>query len=738
MPDFHIKQSRPYRTRIRFPFLKRRQDLCTAVQVRLLDLEQVGRVQARPASGSVILEHPDGPVDPAMVAALVYKTVEKTPLSPESTPSTGDRAASRCSVCHGGSISARKNHVSGPVLLLSGLYILFLFAGSLLTTSVVATTSASTILFTLPALVALALSLPIQRQALRNFKKTGKPDMGLISTGLLYLALFTGNVLAALVVFWLFNLSSWLEDRIKRHTRKAVRAMLKGRVTTAWLVLDDGTELEVNVDSLGPGDIIRLRSGSVIPVDGMVVDGQALVNESTLTGESLPVAKEEHSPVLAGTTIEEGDIQVRVEKAGEETRLAAIIRLIETAENDPGELQLTSQRFSQAVVPVSAGLAIGAFIITGNILQAMAVLIITCPCALRLSTSVAVSAAMSRAAGRGILIKGGRYVEIAGKVNILVLDKTGTLTDTVSEITRVRLIDKRFKEETLIRLAAGALQSWSHPLSRAATSLAEKNGMLPIPCSRADLVVGQGVRARTGKDNQEVLVGSRRFMENNNIISLKKQSGIDQENGKKAAGSRLYIAKNGQLVGLMETENRIFGNIGAPLNKLRAMGVEKIVLLTGDNEAGIVRLQQQYDFDKLYWEQSPEDKAHWIKQWKISHPEDVIAMVGDGINDTPAFAAADLSLAIGRSGADVTVEYADIVLQPGTLEQVAETLGLGRRTLQTIKECYTIAISLNGATLALTTLGIISPVAGALLHNMITVAAVTNAGKAYEGRCLVR
>lgn len=552
--------------------------------------------------------------------------------------------------------------------------------------------------------------------------------MGLISTGLLYIALFTGNVLAALVVFWLFNLSSRLEDRIRIRTRQAVREMLSGNVHTAWLVRDD-VEIEVEVDSLVPDDIISLRPGNTIPVDGTVIRGEALVNEATLTGEGMAVAKHTGDLVLAGTILEKGDILVRVDKAGDQTRLAAIIRLIENAETDPGDLQLTSQRFSQAMVPVSLILAASAFVFTGSLLQAMAVLIITCPCALRLSTSAAISSAMSRAAIDGILIKGGRYIEIAGKVNILALDKTGTLTETASEVETVTVLDKRFKPDTIIQLAASAQKTWPHPLSRAVTNRAKKMELPLLSCDNTNLVVGQGIRAEIKKSNNKkrILVGSSSFMEQNQI-SLPRQ--FTQGKEKELSGTgRLYVACNDRLIGLIETRSRVRGNVVQAVKQLRAMGVDRIILLTGDHKSGTNGLQERFGFDAVHWGQSPEDKASWIKNWKARHPEDIVAMVGDGINDTPAFATSDLSLAIGECGADVTVEYADIVLQRGGIDQVATTLALGGKTLATIKESYAIAISINAGTLIMTTLGIISPVSGALLHNMITVAAVTNAAK---------
>ena len=719
---YAVKHRRYYRTRINFPFLRRRAELCIAVEKKLTGISGVTMVKVRSNSGSVIIEHPDGMLPIATIHGNVSKTIAGFQPSPETPYIKPEKSIPCCSCNNKPEKKNRINHVSGPLLIFSGIYILYLLGKSLFTATSVTMTIAARV-FSLPAIVAFGLSLPIQHQALENLKKTGRPDMGLISTGLLYISILTGNVLASLTVFWLFNLSSWLEDRIKTNTRQAVREMLTGRQKKVWLLKED-LEIEVETKSLIPGDIISLGLGDTIPVDGTIIRGNALVNEATLTGESLPVTRTTEDEVLAGTTIESGEVRVRVDRAGEETRLAAIIRLIETAENDPGELQRTSQKFSQVMVPISLGLAGAAFLFTGNLLQAMAVLIITCPCALRLSTSVAVSSAMSRAAREGILIKGGRYVEIAGMVNVLVLDKTGTLTAASSEVMAISAMDKRYKTKTILQLAASVQKKWYHPLSRAVVRKAEEKNLLLLPCEQTELITGRGTRAII--KNREILVGSLKFMEErlvpcSSVKKQQKEKNLDMNTG------ILYVASAGHIIGRLEVKSKIQGDIFQALQKIRAMGIKHIVLLTGDNQAGTEQILKKFDFDEVSTGQSPEDKAAWINNWKKQHPEDVVAMVGDGINDTPAFAAADLSLAMGEGGADVTVEYADIVLQPGSINQVTATLALGRQTLRVIKESYTIAIGLNAATLTGTTLGIISPITGALVHNMITIAAVSNA-----------
>ncbi len=316
-------------------------------------------------------------------------------------------------------------------------------------------------------------------------------------------------------------------------------------------------------------------------------------------------------------------------------------------------------------------------------------------------------------------------MEIAGKVNVLVFDKTGTLSDDIPEVSRVALLDKRYHPDTILRLAAGCLRVWQHPMSRAVMEKAQAIGVTPIRCDENDLVIGQGVRARIGQN--EILVGSRRFM---------KKRGVGIVHQKQAAGQRalpgenlLFVARDKRIIGLIGVKSRLKEDVPRALSELRAMGVYHMVMLTGDGQSGAKTLAETLPFDEVHWNQSPEEKAAWIADWKKRHPDDVVAMVGDGINDTPAFALADLSLAIGEGVADVAVEYANIVLGRGDLMQVTETIALGQKTVSIIRQDYVTAISLNAIGLIMTATGLISPFAGAFFHNIITMIVVGNSSR---------
>lgn len=725
---YKLRQAEPFRTRIQFPGLRHRPACCIYVQKQLESLARFHLVEVRPVSGSVILVHPQGAPDLQAVLDFVFSF--KPVLDQKLADGMSTDRPAKPSPLHRSHDSGNFFHVSGSTLLLSGIYTGWLMLKRVFT-PVPAVGTLMSGLVSLPGLLAVWLTIPIQRQALENFKNTGRVDMGFISTGLLYVSLFTGNIVTALAVAWLYNLSGWTESRIREHTQKAVKDMLMGRQAHAWKLVG-GVEVRVDADTLIPGDIIVLGHGNTVPVDGRVIKGTVLINESAMTGEGMPVVKNKDQTVLAGTLVEDGAAWVIVEKTGDRTRMGGIIRLIESARTDLGNVGRASLKISQYMVPISLTLAGIAFFMTGSLFLAIATMMVTCPCALRLSSSTAVSVAMGQAAAQGILIKGGTHVEAAGRVNILVLDKTGTLTQTAARVTRVRNMDRRYKEETILKLAAAALGALNHPLSRAVVLKAHELGLELPACENRKMVVGQGVRARvkTGAGVKTLLVGSGKFMTAQGLHAFDAEPQANPAGKDALSDSIVFIALENHILGCIHLTHAMRSDAGPDtMARLQSLGISQIVLLTGDTREGTRGIIGKFPFDEVRWGMSPEDKAHWIERKKEENPEAVIAMVGDGINDTPAFSRAHLSFAVGDAGEDLTLECADIVLQQGGLGKVAQSLELGRHALSVIRKSYVLAIGLNSATLMLMLSGILSPFAGALIHNLITLGAVTNAAR---------
>ncbi len=711
---FEVAHTLNWRTRIRVPDLAGRRELAQRVADELNEVSWIDDVEVHLASGSVILYHPDSAFDNEVMGAVLATVI---PVAPRDQNSS---ANSTCPACSFKDANAGP-HVSGTVLVLAGVYILFewirrlLFGGARPGRHALVSR-----IFNLPAVVAVGLGIPIMTEALKNLNN-GRISMDLLVSCAAIVSILMGEAMAALVVMWLVNFSEWLETRTVEKTRQAIRDMLHQDVRTTWVVRD-GVELQIAVSDLVKGDIISVREGDALPADGKVVEGEALVNESTMTGESQPVFKVAGDIALAGTTVEMGKILVQVESTGEETRLGQIIRLIEEGQEQKAEIVLSSQRFSDAVAPFSLALSLLVYLITGRIQRAMAMLIIACPCGVSLSTPTALSAAMGNAAGQGSLVKGGRYLEGAGRIKHLTFDKTGTLTSGVPRVSRVISLDGRYQPIQILQLAASSQMHYKHPMTLAVLHKVHESEIEIPPHENTEMIVGHGVKARINGD--EILVGSHHFMED---YSVEHEMGHEEEARMLAKGeSVLFVACNRRLIGLMGVEDRLKESASEALLALKALGVEHIAMLTGDREKHARALAQNLPIDTIRWEQSPLDKASWIMQCKALYPDSTVAMIGDGVNDAPAFSHADISFAMGDSGADVAIEHADIVIRNGDLALVAQTVALGQKTLEVIGENYAISVSLNLAGMVLAAFGWISPLTGALCHNLITVGVVSN------------
>ncbi|WED23928.1 cadmium-translocating P-type ATPase [Vibrio sp. JC009] len=710
--QFTIRHQTPYRSRIQFKALRGKAETCRKLESILNSSALKVKAEVRVITGSVILLHPKTSIEPSMIAAAVHDALQDNPVHDKALTSGVAQKSIPAEVSQS---SNKKNHVSGVTLIASGAYLLYLT----LKRTLFAAVSSNIGLFSFPAAATLAISYPIQREAIENLKKTKRLDTGLISTGLLYVSLFTGSVLPAYSIFWLYNLAGWLESRIKTKTRQTVREMLTQDVEKAWLYCD-GVEVETEVSALKVGDIIVVHGGSAIYVDGTVIDGNGLVDEATLTGESALVEKKTGDEVFAGTLLINEKLHVRVEKNSEETRLASIVRMIENAENEQGDLQIFSQKFSRTIAPVSLTLFGGILLFSGNFLLAMSVLIITCPCALRLSTSVAVSTAMTRAIKDGVLVKGGKFIEIAAKCDAIGIDKTGTLNAPETELLSIDIRDHRFKEDSLIQIAASLQEYCSDPLGAGVITAAKKRTLDLLKCEDFEPLDAGGKATINGK---EIILGRP--------AALSKY----QQYASKTVLAELAEQRQNVICLIADKKPLALFTLGYPLRpdtkaglaRLRALGIRQLTLLTGDTRENSEYLGEELGFDSTLWEQSPEDKAQWITNYRNRHNDSVIAMVGNGVNDTPAFAVSDLSFAVADGGTDISIEYSDIVLRKECLGDVAYLLELGKATEETIKRSYSIAIGCNLAILVAATGGIISPVAGALLHNCTTLLSVVNA-----------
>ncbi len=565
---------------------------------------------------------------------------------------------------------------------------------------------------------------PFLRGALRSLAgRRGAGTDALVSAATVASLVLRENVVA-LTVLWLLNIGEYLQDLTLRRSRRAISELLTGAQTRAWIRLSDGTELEVDIDQLGIGDQVVVHERVVLPVDGVIVEGEGIVDQAAITGEQLPITVVPGRSLYAGTVVLRGRLVVRASAVGRDSAIGRIINRVEQAQQDRAPIQTVGENFSRRFVPTSFALSALTLLVTRDVRRAMTMLLVACPCAVGLATPTAISAAIGNGARRGILIKGGAHLEAAGRMDAVVFDKTGTLTVGHPIVTNVVSFNDAWTPEQVLAYAASSEIHSRHPLAQAVIRSTEERLITIPPHEECEVLLGQGMRVES--DGRTLLIGSRELFRQEGIpISRAAADWVRRLQG--AAETPLLLAVDGTLVGLVSLRDTLRPESRQVLEALRADGVRRIVLLTGDHSETAAAVAAELRIEEFRAQVSPEMKQDLVRSMQDAGY--TVAMVGDGTNDAPALALADIGIAMGVAGTDVAVETADVALAGDDLRKLLDLRDLGRRSIGLIRQNYGMSIAVNAAGLVVSAAGAMSPVVAAILHNASSVAVVSNSSR---------
>ena len=573
----------------------------------------------------------------------------------------------------------------------------------------------------------LALAMPVLKNGVNSLIKNKRPNADTLSSSAIISSILLGKESAALTIMFLEEVSELLTVYTMEKTRGAIKDMLSVGENYVWKEISEDNVKRVPIEEIQKDDIIVVQTGEKISVDGKIIKGEALIDQSSITGEYMPLKKAEGETVYAGTIVKNGNISILAEKVGDDRTVSRIIKLVEDANFNKADIQNYADTFSAQLIPLNFILAGIVYASTRSITKAMSMLVIDYSCGIRLSTAVAFSAAINTAAKNGILVKGSNFIEELSKAETVIFDKTGTITEGKPKVQSIEVFDNSMSENEMIGLAGAAEEQSSHPLATAIMTEIKDRGIEIPKHSKIKTVVSRGVETKVGKGKEAkvIRVGSKKYMLENNVNLT---AAIDAERGIISRGEiGLYIAQDDKIIGLIGVSDPPRENIKKAINRLRNYGVDDIVLLTGDLRQQAETIASRMSIDRYESELLPEDKAKNILKFQ-SKGSNVI-MIGDGVNDAPALSYANVGVALGSTRTDVAMEAADITITQDDPLLVPGVIGLSKSTVKTIKENFAMVIGLNTFALVLGATGILAPIYASVLHNSTTILVVLNSLK---------
>ncbi|PCR86163.1 heavy metal translocating P-type ATPase [Fusobacterium nucleatum] len=573
----------------------------------------------------------------------------------------------------------------------------------------------------------LALAMPVLKNGINSLVKNKRPNADTLSSSAIISSILLGKESAALTIMFLEEVSELLTVYTMEKTRGAIKDMLSVGENYVWKEISEDNVKRVPIEEIQKDDIIVVQTGEKISVDGKIIRGEALIDQSSITGEYMPIKKSIGEDVYAGTIVKNGNISIIAEKVGDDRTVSRIIKLVEDANSNKADIQNYADTFSAQLIPLNFILAGIVYASTRNITKAMSMLVIDYSCGIRLSTAVAFSAAINTAAKNGILVKGSNFIEELSKAETVIFDKTGTITEGKPKVQSIEVFDNSISENEMIGLAGAAEEQSSHPLAIAIMSEIKDRGIEIPKHNKIKTVVSRGVETKVGKGKEAktIRVGSKKYMLENNIdltLATEAERGIISR-----SEIGLYVAQDEKIIGLIGVSDPPRENIKKAINRLRNYGVDDIVLLTGDLRQQAETIASRMSIDRYESELLPEDKAKNILKFQ-SKGSNVI-MIGDGVNDAPALSYANVGVALGSTRTDVAMEAADITITQDNPLLVPGVIGLSKNTVKTIKENFAMVIGLNTFALVLGATGILAPIYASVLHNSTTILVVLNSLK---------
>jgi Zn2+/Cd2+-exporting ATPase len=542
---------------------------------------------------------------------------------------------------------------------------------------------------------------------------------GFMASVAMIAAIIIGEYSAAALVVFMFAIGDWLENLTIARADNALKDLAK-LMPAMVTVVREGQEIVLPIEQVNCGDTVLVRTGERIGVDGRVQNGSASIDQSAITGESMPVDKKIGDEVFAGTMNEIGVLEVEVTLVGSETTLGQIVKLVKDAQRSQAPVQRIANQYARILVPVTFGIAVLVYLLTGDLTRSITVLVVVCPCALVLATPTAVVAAIGNAAKRGMLVKSGVVIEQIGKVDVVAFDKTGTLTHGTPVVQQIIPLDG-YTANQILSFAASIEHGSEHPIGRSIVKASLDRQIELAQVERFAVLPGYGVTGQV--DNHQIVIGNRALLSEHRVIWTAEVDWQIQQ--LECEGQTVIpVAVDGTLKGLITLADTPRSEAKQAIAELKRMGIREVIMITGDNPRTANQIAKQLGIDRVYSEVLPQNKLQIIRELQAQGKK--VAFIGDGVNDAPALAAAEVGIAMGLAGTDVALETADIGLMVDEIEGIPQIIELSRQALRVIRQNVIFSMSMNLLSVVLGGFGIIGPVVGALMHETSALPVLAN------------